>query len=217
MFLFNAQTVNPLHIITAKKNAPSTAPTAINTVPAGSFDCCIYGAFAVGGTCAVGIGTPVEGSLGRPPRPPDALPGPPVMVASGIGAETVFVPVAASGASLKVKVSSRPAVVVGGGLAAGVFSSAGLLSAGLVSAGLLSAVFVVFGTSTVGAGSAGLFVAGGLAAEAVVGPGASGFGVWRVGRPLFDGLAASLLPSSSSGSAGWAAAVVRCARVFVVR
>ena len=152
----------------------------------------------------MGIGTPVEGSFGRPPRPPEALPGPPVMVASAMGAETVLVPVAASGASLRVKVSSRPAVVVGGGwLAAGVFSSAGLLSAGFVSAGLFPAVFVVFGTSTVGAGLAGLSVVGGLAAGAVVGPGVSGFVVPKSGGP-------SLLPSSSSpGCGGAAAAVVR--------
>ena len=96
---------------------------SINTVPSGKFDCCINGAFSVGGTCATGIGAAVGASLGKPPRPPDVLSEPPVMVASARGAETVFMPVVASGASLRVKVSSRPAVVVGtGGLAAGVFS-----------------------------------------------------------------------------------------------
>lgn len=34
---------------------PRAAPTAINTVPSGRFDCRMYGAFSVGGTVATGI------------------------------------------------------------------------------------------------------------------------------------------------------------------
>lgn len=55
------------HANSEKAINPRAAPTPINTVPSGTLDCCIYGAFDVGGTVAVGIGMEVESDiLGRP-------------------------------------------------------------------------------------------------------------------------------------------------------
>jgi hypothetical protein len=56
------------HANREKAMNPRAAPTPINTVPSGTLDCFIYGAFDVGGTVAVGIGMEVVASdiLGRP-------------------------------------------------------------------------------------------------------------------------------------------------------
>ncbi|CAH0053287.1 unnamed protein product [Clonostachys solani] len=43
----------------AKKKAPKIAPTAMKTVPSGARECCMNGAFTVGGTAAGAyVGTP---------------------------------------------------------------------------------------------------------------------------------------------------------------
>lgn len=45
---------SPRHASTASPIKPRAAPTAINTVPSGVFDFCMYGASAVGGTVTTG-------------------------------------------------------------------------------------------------------------------------------------------------------------------
>lgn len=66
----------------AKPKAPRMAPTTIKTVPSGRLDCCMNGAFFVGGTLAGGyVGmTPGPVRVGKPVKPPPVVaPGPPVM------------------------------------------------------------------------------------------------------------------------------------------
>jgi len=47
--------------MTDRANSPNADPTAMNTVPSGSEDFCMNGAFAVGGTVTLGAAT--EGPL----------------------------------------------------------------------------------------------------------------------------------------------------------
>lgn len=62
---------------TPRRKAPRMAPTAMKTVPSGALECCMKGAFLVGGTVGGGyVGTFAPGfvSVGRPVGPESSPP-----------------------------------------------------------------------------------------------------------------------------------------------